>query len=142
MCLTLTEDSTRLRKNYRRRKKPIIVYKVLEKCEDDVYAPYRGDLYPKEGSIISNRTSTNIQDEERHFGFVIMGFHFFLNKEDARKDILDWDKIKPLKALRLVIYKAEVDPKDVVAVGEFERQLLTLVATKATMIGEVKEDDE
>lgn len=147
MCLVLDKNwKDQIRKwKTRKRKKPIIVYKRLWKKETHVYTQnakspqmwlktfveyysvYKNYKWEK-GLNISDRGSTVIAQGEIIFGVINEGFHFYINKEDARYGYY--------RFASEVVCKFEIDPEDIVAVGTWEG-VRNIVATKAKFLGEV-----
>jgi hypothetical protein len=143
MCLELTEDSARLKKNFRRRKGPIVAYKLLNL---DNTSCIKNFLW-KDGLNISSRKDTALTPKDILFNEVNEGFHFFF---DIPKDCPYYDQCQclnryPCRYRHLCrcrcirtdpvnkVAKFHIDPKDVVAVGEWGGREC-LVATKARMI--------
>lgn len=140
MCLelrrvTFKKDTAR----YKNRKKPIIVYKVV-KCELGYLSPYNtgsnSSYMWKRGWNYSSRENPELTDNEKYWKEVNDGFHFFTNKDDAFKEVTDW-KVEGYVA-NMCVLKCKVYPEDVVAVGRFDFEYNSLVATKCVMIGKVK----
>jgi hypothetical protein len=162
MCLMLNEDSARLKRNLRRRKKPITVYKALfDFGEDGIFSEYK-DFQWKEGLNTSNRDRTVLFTGERRRAQVSEGFHFFLNQEEAEEYCrypyrcqylypYRYQYLYPYRCLSrcpcrcrypdeqkcpyFKVVKLTIQPKDMVAVGEFDNKQC-VVATKATMLTE------
>jgi len=97
MCtILIPKESARLRKNFRRRKNPITVYKLLiHNKKENTYSSIFGAidkcfLWTIGEEHASNRYYPGIFPEERKYnpnlltssGGVQKGFHFFLRKED------------------------------------------------------------
>jgi hypothetical protein len=143
MCLKLTRDSARLKRNLRRRKRPIIAYKLLNTDNTSQISPYQWEPGPNE----SSRASAVLVSGEILTREVHQGFHFFLEEPKGCP--------RPCQCRCPCLYpcqnrcryrctdtfptnkvvKFRIEPTDIVAVGKWD-SIDCLVATKATMIKE------
>jgi len=138
MCLSLNENSVRLKKNLRRRKKPIIAYKIVEPTLESQYTYFQ---WPESGEVKSNRSDTKLTTYEKSNGIVDKGFHFFVLQPEKCKDCSSLKdnfcdqrhnqcaQIYPTNR----ILKCEIQPKDIVTVGDWGKYN-SLVATKCKVL--------
>lgn len=141
MCLTLTKDSARLKRNLRRRKKPVVCYKVLT---GEHKSPFQGsgDKW-EEGLQESNRSTTILSKVEHSRGKVYTGFHFYLKNPQTigpypcpcpyqypRQYPFPYPCQHPYPC-PMVVCRCTVEPEDIVAVGEWDSKIC-IVATKVT----------
>ena len=117
MCLYLTSNSARLRKNYRRRKTPVIAYKIVY---DSLCSPYRNFQWSTSGKVKSNRRSLKLTIQEKKQREVYKGFHFYMKKPEITHE---WRNV----------LTCEIQPKDIVAVGRWTGNNC-LVATKCSVL--------
>jgi len=143
MCLTLTKDSARLKRNLRRRKRPITAWKLLDPNMESIH----NDFTWKKGKNVSNRSTTNLDREEITGRRVSRGFHLFLKKPKGCpypypcrhryrypcRCPYRYQYRCPSENPANILIKCEIDPEDVVAVGKWE-DMDCIVAVKATMI--------
>lgn len=160
MCLTLTENSARLKKNLRRRKGPIKAYKILKKnIHAEFCSLFQGTPWYKD-LIIKDFRSSQLTPDEIFHRKVDYGYHFFLNKEDikichqAYKRTITYycpiingdpeDSYCECSIYRNVpnnfMGEFEIDPKDIIAVGRYQNKKEdNIVAITAKFIGIVEE---
>jgi hypothetical protein len=145
MCLCLTKDSARLRKNYRRRKRPIIVYKcIFNFGNGNIYSEYNDYKWSK-GLNVSDRKTTGTNSTERKTAQVNKGFHFFLDRKEAEEYCRYRCRCQcpypcryqcPYRCQEdcpyFKVIELQVEPEDIVTVGKFSNKDC-LVATKATL---------
>jgi hypothetical protein len=127
--MSLDEDWAKLREKYRRKRKPIVAYKVLTHLKRSPYATHQW----RWGANRSNRTTVRVEDREAATLSINKGFHFFLGIRAARVESQytpDW--FPPDK-----VFKCEIQPSEVVAVGRFSGEKC-IVARRAKLIEEVK----
>jgi hypothetical protein len=147
MCLKLTKDSARLKKNLRRRKKPIICYKVLREGMVPPFFPeVGGKWYP--GLNVSTRRAAKLSAEERKAQEIYEGFHLYLENPQITgprphrcphlcPHLCPYPRPCPyLYPCPIVVHRCTVEPEDIVAVGAWNGKTC-IVATKATLHGEV-----
>jgi len=146
MCLSLTKDSARLKRNLRRRKKPIIAYKIVNNNWTSGYHSFKW----KVGINESNRADTKLTADEIKSCTVNKGFHLALDEPEKCRYPHPYPCPYPClcpcpypclcpcpcpypynKVLRCTI-----DPGDIVAVGKCE-SITSIVATKVIVIEEI-----
>lgn len=119
MCLTnYSSEETR---KLRRRKTPIICWKVVSLCSESLY---RIHTY-KSGINYSGRSTRKRPKEEIRAREVYTGFHVFKTKYAAQKEATYWeDNFRSVKIIKCV-----GQPSDLVGVGKFQR-FVSMVFTK------------
>lgn len=129
MCLHLQKDSARIKKNLRRRKGPLIVYKVLErKYNGTLVSPYPAGLNHQWHNFRehrSTRSSTKLAYREIKTREIKKGFHFSRTRARA-SGAMSFIRATSFPSQEFIIVEMVIDPKDVVAANDFE-----IVATKA-----------
>ena len=132
MCLTLTKDSQRLTRNLRRRKGPIVAYKLINTDNTSFFNDYKWVA----GVNISGRKINKLDIFERSDGKVNKGFHFFLEKpEECLRQHQCWCPCQchyqcPCRYNKLL--KISINPKDIISVGIWENKNC-VAATKCTV---------
>lgn len=129
MCMSLDKNWAEQREKYRRKRKPITVYKVLTQLKR---APYTGHQW-RQGANRSNRTTVRVVSDEACRLRINKGFHFFLGIRAARRE----SYYAPPGSLPDKVFKCEIQPSEVVAVGTFNGKKC-IVARRARLIEEVK----
>jgi len=145
MCLTITKDSKRLTRNLRRRRKPIVAYKILRL---DMKSGFKG-FWWKVGLNISNRESAKPTKEELETSEIDEGFHLALDKPEKCPHQCRYLYLCQCRHRyryqyqcryrcqchhqRTKIFKCKIDPKDIVSAGVWEG-IPSIVATKATLL--------
>lgn len=122
MCFSLIKDSARLKKNLRRRKKPIVAYKVLK---SNLRTPFRMGYKWNFGPNTSSREMTKLTLLEIKVRAVFEGFHFH---KDIKQAIIQRNNLTNFNNEKHSVYKVLIEPEDIVAVNKIE-----IVATKATL---------
>jgi len=145
MCLEITEDSKRLTRNLRRRKKPIIAYKILSPDMESGYYSFQWTF----GLNISDRRSIELLEDEIWHSKINKGFHLALEKPEKCPYQPQCYYHCQYRCLYLYqcyyrhtkVFKCEIDPKDVVSAGEW-LQIPSIIAIKVTLLEEVKDEEE
>ena len=117
---------------------PIIVWKTLNLLDGDLVSPFFNLKPWHPGINQSNRENVEITPQEQGEDEIEEGFHFFLEKHDCigyTQNLILFDN------QNAHVCKFSVAPKDIVAVGCFQRwTCLNLVAIKASFIGMMEEN--
>jgi len=141
MCLTLQSDWKARREEYRNKKEPIRVWKLLDPNMESLHRSFVWTL----GENISSRPTADVGHVEDIERKIKEGFHFFLEKPGDCP--CQYPCRYPCQYLLVYLYlyrchlknpvnilvKCEIDPEDVIAVGEWE-DMDCIVATKATVV--------
>jgi hypothetical protein len=133
MCLSVSSKSDQLVQKLRKKNKTVYAYKAMT-LEDYSYrgkphrfyvGTYMRSFKYKQGLNISNRRSDSLTPKEKSEGAVYKGFHCFSRLIDAYRS-------ESVAFSYLYFFRVKIDPKDVVAIGEFADKK-SIVCTKFTV---------
>jgi len=115
MCL---EHNSRRTKNYKRRKTPIIAYKVCKLFRGKLYAPYRDELIYIDPNTLEYSTKSSVGAKKDSDGYWNEGIHAFLEKQKAIDLICEDSFFSKFVARNGQIFKVKINPEDVLGVGK------------------------
>jgi len=115
MCL---KHDSRRTKNYKRRKTPIIAYKVCKLFKDKLYAPYRDELIYIDPNTLEYSTKSSINAKKDRYGYWDEGIHAFLGQQDAMNLIGEDSVFSQFITRSAQIFKVKIYPEDVLGVGK------------------------
>ena len=144
MCLQ--KINKELTKKLKSSDESIIAYKLISSNNKSLYNDYKW----KKGLNISNRSSTEITEEELEKNEIDKGFHFFLDKPKNCPCQYPCQYRCLYQYLHLYQYlyqyqcqlenpinkltKFKINPEDIITAGEGTLQTIDIVAIKATLI--------
>jgi len=132
MCFWITDKTDEMTEKMKARQEPITAFKVLmhitRKSGTILCSPFYYNYEWKKGVNESNRPKKSLSDKEQRDQRIEKGFHFFKSRKQAHIKAQQYTWMGDTS-----VFKCNIDPKDVVATNKSE-----LVATKATLIGEVQ----
>jgi len=139
MCLNLGLHAKEEVEQLKNLKGKFIAYKLLEvDFNGKLISPFQPETkWTKGKTKVSNRTTSELTNHEIDDLAVFQGLHFYRTREDARKAIRGWN-------FYTQIWKVEIDPKDIVAIGYCfvpawsSNKITSIVTHKAKLLERVR----
>lgn len=123
-------------------KDEVVCYKVLLRSKGVLSSPYRSEDYPTSGTIVSNRKSVHLTEEEIQDNAVKYGIHVLTDRPGCEEERCYWISVcERTKSIgEVFLYALRCRKEDLVVTGSFVN-LRAAVFTQVEIIGEVEVSD-